>query len=98
MRKAPENEPCALCGRDVNLTFHHLIPKKLHRRPRFRKGYSREALQAGIWVCRPCHSGLHRLYDEMALGTRLNTLSRLLDDDAVQRHVNWVSRQRRARV
>lgn len=85
---------CALCSRVTALTFHHLIPRKMHRRPRFRKDYSREQLNAGIDVCRRCHSGLHRLHDEMTLAKQLNTLEALQEDDAVQRHVSWVSKQK----
>lgn len=85
---------CALCGREAPLTFHHLIPRKMHRRPRFRRRYDKQTLGAGIDLCRPCHRGLHRLYDEMTLAERLNTLERLKADEAVARHVAWVRRQR----
>lgn len=85
---------CALCRREALLTFHHLIPRKMHRRPRFRRRYDRETLAAGIDLCRLCHRGLHRLYDEMTLAERLNTLERLEADEAVARHVAWVRRQR----
>ena len=64
---------CCLCGRDTELTFHHLIPRKVHRRARFRKHATRTELQAGIDLCRLCHRGLHRLYDEMTLAKRLNS-------------------------
>lgn len=87
---------CALCARLVPLTFHHLIPRKVHRRPRFRKAYSREQLNCGIDICRDCHKGLHRLYDEMTLALELNSLAALRADTAVARHVGWVARQRRA--
>jgi len=86
--------PCALCRRCVPLTFHHLIPRKMHRRAHFRKRYSRQALGAGIDVCQRCHTGLHRLHDEMMLARQLNTLQALQEDDAVARHVDWVARQK----
>jgi 5-methylcytosine-specific restriction endonuclease McrA len=85
---------CQLCGRETTLTFHHLVPRKVHRRNRFRKHLSRETLQQGIAICRPCHSGLHRLHDEMTLATRLNTLAALRQDPALSRHVDWVRKQR----
>ncbi len=87
---------CELCNRDTALTFHHLIPRKMHRRPRFRKDFSREQLNAGVELCRACHTGLHRLFDEMTLAKRLNTLKALKADEAVQRHVSWVARQKRS--
>lgn len=85
---------CCLCGRDTELTFHHLIPRKVHRRNYFRKHVARPKLQAGIDLCRLCHKGLHRLYDEMTLAKHLNTPQALREDPAVQRHVRWVRKQR----
>jgi len=86
--------PCALCGRAIALTFHHLIPRKMHRRTRFRRTHDRDALQRGIDVCSRCHQGLHRLHDEMTLGRDLNTLEALNADPAVARHVAWVRKQK----
>lgn len=86
---------CATCGRDTVLTFHHLIPRKLHRRARFRRDYDRETLARGIHVCLACHRGIHRSYDEMTLAMRLNTLPSLLDDPVLARHFAWVAKQKR---
>ena len=90
----PKTGDCALCGRHTALTFHHLIPRKLHRRPRFRKRYDREALQRGIALCRLCHKGVHRLHSEMTLARDLSTLEALSNDPAIRRHVAWVRKQR----
>ncbi len=86
---------CATCGREVPLTFHHLIPRKLHRRNYFRRRYDRDTLNQGIYVCRPCHRGIHRLYDEMTLGRDFGSLQSLLGDAALARHFAWVGKQRR---
>lgn len=86
---------CELCGREQPLTFHHLIPRKMHRRPRFRKRYSREQLNRGVLLCRLCHRAVHRLYDEMELAQRLNSLTALRADPAVARHLAWAARQKR---
>ncbi len=93
-QKAPL-EHCELCGRQLPLTFHHLIPRKMHRRTRFKKSYSREELNQGIWVCLACHRGIHKLHDEMVLARDLNTLEKLQADPAVQKHIAWVGKQRR---
>lgn len=85
---------CVLCKRETNLTFHHLIPRKLHKRKRFVKHYSREELNEGILVCTRCHKGLHKLYSEMELGTQLNTLSALASDAQIRKHVSWVAKQK----
>ncbi|MEM1260984.1 MAG: HNH endonuclease [Pseudomonadota bacterium] len=94
-RQRGASGPCPLCGRTMPLTYHHLIPKKLHRRTYFKKHYTRESLASGIMICRQCHDGIHRLYSEMHLGRYLNTPELLQEDPALQRHFAWVSRQRR---
>ena len=73
LERPTQTTRCALCEREVALTFHHLIPRKVHRRTRFRRHYTRESLNEGVMLCRLCHRGVHRLYDEMTLATRLNT-------------------------
>ena len=77
------------------LTFHHLIPRKLHRRPRFRRQYTRDRLAAGVYVCRECHDGIHNTYTEMELARDYATLQDLLADPKLARHFNWLARQRR---
>lgn len=82
------------CGRQTALTFHHLIPKKLHRRAFFQKHYNKEQLNTGINICRPCHDGIHDLYGEMELAKRFPTLESLLADEALHRHFAWVAKQK----
>ena len=86
---------CELCGRDKPLTFHHLIPRKVHGRRRFLRRYSKHEMKArGLHLCRPCHSGIHDLIDETELGERYNTKEDLLKHEGVARHVAWVARQK----
>lgn len=85
---------CSLCGRMGHLTFHHLIPKKLHRRVRFKKDFSREELNRGIAVCRVCHDGIHAAYDEMTLAKSFASLKALQGDHRLARHFQWASRQK----
>jgi 5-methylcytosine-specific restriction endonuclease McrA len=87
---------CPLCRRTTTLTFHHLIPKKMHRRNFFQKTYKRQQLATGIYICRQCHNGIHLLFDEMTLAKRFNTLENLLMDETLQKHFRWVARQRLA--
>jgi Na+-translocating ferredoxin:NAD+ oxidoreductase RnfC subunit len=94
MRKQKTVLPCACCGRVVSLTFHHLIPRKMHRRKGFRKRFSKEELNVGVHICRKCHKGVHATYDEITLATRFDTLDKLLNDDALAAHFRWVSKQR----
>ncbi len=85
---------CPCCRREVALTFHHLIPRKMHRRPRFRKHYDRDTLNRGIFLCRRCHSGIHKRYDELTLARDFSTPDALLADPDLQRHFAWVARQK----
>jgi hypothetical protein len=53
---------CELCERDwVPLTYHHLIPKSSHDRVRKRGWHGEEVLNSVAWLCRACHSFVHRL-------------------------------------
>jgi len=85
---------CLLCGRSTLLTFHHLIPRKMHRRAWFQKHFRREELASGIFICALCHKGIHKTYDEMTLGKQFNSPARLLQDETLQRHFAWVARQK----
>ena len=94
MRKKPDTLQCELCHRKAPLTFHHLIPRKVHRRARFKKHYAVEQLQQGIWVCYPCHRAIHKRHDEMELALMFNTLEALQSDPALVSHIEWVKKQR----
>jgi len=89
-----DEDPCALCGRNRELTFHHLIPRTCHSNQWFLKRYSRhEMRQRGTMVCRPCHTFIHQQYGEKELGRRFNTLETLQAEPVVQRFVAWTRRQ-----
>lgn len=90
-------DQCPLCQRQLHLTFHHLIPKKVHRRKRFRKNFSASELARGVWVCRECHNAIHRFFDEMTLARELNELSLLQSEPRLIKHAEWL-RKRRVRV
>jgi hypothetical protein len=85
---------CSLCGRVCRLTFHHLIPKKLHRRVYFKKNFSRDELNRGIDACRLCHDGIHAYYDEMTLAKSFADCEALRKDPRLVKHFEWASRQR----
>ena len=85
---------CMLCARQVPLTFHHLIPRKMHRRPYFQKHYSKRQLEHGVWLCQLCHKAIHRLYDEMTLAKQFNSLQKLAQDPSIIRHVEFAQKQR----
>lgn len=85
---------CPFCGRECGLTFHHLIPRKLHRRKAFRRRYTREALNQGVHICRDCHDGIHDFYDEMTLARCFPDIRALRSDPALARHFRWVAKKK----
>ncbi len=86
---------CAFCGREVPLTFHHLIPRKLHRRTYFKKHYEKTELSFGVNICRECHNGIHDLYDEMTLFLRFSDPEALKEDPALKKHFAWAKKVKR---
>ncbi len=90
----PKNGVCCCCQRETALTFHHLIPRKVHRRAHFKKHYSKEQLQSGIMVCRTCHSGIHKRFDEMSLAKELSSLAALKRNNELNRFFDWVAKQK----
>uniref|UniRef100_A0A7S1U0G4 HNH domain-containing protein n=1 Tax=Phaeomonas parva TaxID=124430 RepID=A0A7S1U0G4_9STRA len=84
---------CELCEREMPLTAHHLMPRETHRKYR-KKGLSQEFLNTCTMICRPCHSHIHKTYDNERLAAELSTVEKLLDDDAILRFVKWAAKQR----
>jgi len=66
----------------------------MHRRNFFRKKIDKNRLQQGIYICRQCHDGIHKMYNEMHLAKHLNSLDSLLEDERLQGYFKWVSKQR----
>ncbi|KAI9359968.1 hypothetical protein DFJ73DRAFT_92401 [Zopfochytrium polystomum] len=93
LRRAPPPPSCELCDREMVLTFHHLIPRAVHRKLR-RQFAQAEMDHRGAWLCRPCHSAVHRLFNHERLGRELNTVERLMEEEAVQRWVRYAEKQR----
>lgn len=85
---------CPCCERKTKLTFHHLIPRQMHRRKFFRKQFDKVHLNSGVMICRQCHDGIHRFYSPMVLAKELNTLDKLKQDPQLATYFNWVSKQR----
>lgn len=87
---------CALCARPALLSFHHLIPRKNHRKSWYLRHFTRDEMRLrGVWLCRLCHAAVHRQFDEQELGRRLNTVEALMQEPAIRKHVAWARRQTR---
>jgi len=45
-------------------------------------------------ICRPCHSMVHRVFDNVELAEQYNTVDKLLEDDRVRNFCKWANKQR----
>lgn len=92
MARSVDVGPCALCARDMELTFHHLIPRTTHRNSWFKKTFSFEDMQRGVDLCADCHGAVHRFVpNEKTLGREFNTLDALRAHPEIGTFVRWVS-------
>ena len=88
---------CALCQREgLPLTEHHLIPRAVHRKDRFRKRFARaDMLSQKLLVCRPCHDAIHRcIPDERELAEHYATLEALLSHECLAKQVRFWRKQK----
>lgn len=92
----PGSGCCELCGRRARLTFHHLIPRRVHRLSRFVRRFGLEVMRTrGLDLCELCHHGIHDLIpDEKQLAESYHTRELLLAHPGVARHVAWAARQK----
>lgn len=86
---------CEICGRDwIPLSYHHLIPKEVHGKVLKRKWHEEWRLNSVAWLCRACHSFVHRCESNEVLARDYWTVERLLEREDVQQWAKWVSRVR----
>ena len=85
-----------MCGRDKPLTKHHLIPRAVHKKKRFIARFGIEEMRRrGLMVCKKCHKGIHDIIpDEKELADKFNTKELLMADPRIQKHVDWVRKQK----
>lgn len=87
---------CKLCKREQPLTEHHLIPRAVHSKKRFIRLFGKQEMKRRkIDVCKLCHDGIHDLIpDEKKLAESYNTPELLMADERIQKHVEWVKKQK----
>eukprot|EP00045_Choanoeca_perplexa_P003035 m.28348 g.28348 ORF g.28348 m.28348 type:complete len:270 (-) comp11829_c0_seq4:46-855(-) len=84
---------CELCDRQVPLTRHHLIPRTTHRK--YAKICTKEQLNTVAMLCRPCHSAVHRSFDNFTLAESLRTIEALQKQASIQRWVTYAKSLRK---
>lgn len=106
----PMPAECELCARAVSLTIHHLFPRSEHsyylRHPpgslpasmldaQGKLSASDMQIKYRAWLCRPCHSAVHRLIpDNRELGSEYWSVERLMGHEGVRRWVGYASGMR----
>jgi len=99
---------CALCNRDMPLTFHHLVPREEHQNyigklpPEpwaheriLSSPLSRLDLSShGAMICRPCHSAVHRAATNASLARTYCTVAALATHPSVAKFVAYARKQK----
>ena len=94
MKSNSKHGVCCLCKRETDLTFHHLIPRKVHRRAYFKKHFTKQELNIGIDVCRQCHRVIHKSYNEMELAKSFSSIDKLIAEPLLANQFEWLSKQK----
>ena len=86
---------CEICDRDwIPLTYHHLIPKQVHAKALKRGWHEEWRLNSVAWLCRACHSFVHRIASNEDLARDWWTVDLLMDREDVLAWAKWVGRVR----
>ncbi|KAJ6137792.1 hypothetical protein N7471_004278 [Penicillium samsonianum] len=88
-------DACEICERDwIPLSYHHLIPRGVHARV-VKKGWHDEwMLNSVAWLCRACHSFVHRMASNEELAREWFTVERICEREDVRDWAMWVGRVR----
>jgi hypothetical protein len=86
---------CEICQRSwIPLTFHHLIPKGVHAKVLKRGWHTEDQLNNVAWLCRACHSFVHRAASLDELAKEYYTVEKLVEREDVRRFGEWVGKVR----
>jgi hypothetical protein len=66
----------------------------MHRRAHFKRHFSKQHLNQGIMLCRTCHNGIHKRFDEMQLAKALNTEAAIKQSPKLEKFFDWVAKQK----
>jgi 5-methylcytosine-specific restriction endonuclease McrA len=86
---------CEICGRDhLPLTYHHLIPRSVHAKV-LKRGWHKEwELNRVAWLCRACHSFVHRIAGNEELARTWFSVELLMEREDVVKWAGWISKIR----
>jgi hypothetical protein len=75
------------------LTRHHLVPRRLHRRSRTQRSFTRDERLTVVLLCRACHKQIHAVFTESELARNYCSIEALAAHPAVARFIEWIARQ-----
>ncbi|KAF3394035.1 hypothetical protein F1880_005283 [Penicillium rolfsii] len=88
-------EACEICERDwIPLSYHHLIPRGVHAKVLKRGWHDEWTLNSVAWLCRACHSFVHRMATNEELAREYYTVDLIMEREDVQDWAKWVGRVR----
>lgn len=86
---------CEICERDwIPLSYHHLIPKQVHAKAIKRGWHEEWRLNSVAWLCRACHSFVHRIASNEELAREYWSVEKLMAREDVVAWAKWVRRVR----
>lgn len=82
---------CEICDRTwIPLTAHHLIPRSVAKKA-VKRGWCEEwETQKIAWLCRACHSFVHRMAGNGELAREWRNVERILEREDVEGWRKWV--------
>ena len=88
---------CALCKRNtMKLTFHHLIPRKMHSKKYVKKNHPNiELNRYGINLCIPCHKQLHKLFTHRELALEYYSADRIIASERMNAAIKFNAKQKK---
>lgn len=86
---------CELCDRSwIPLTQHHLVPRKVADKA-VKRGWVGDSETKNLaWLCRACHSFVHRSTSHEELARNFRSVESLLEREDVIKFVHWIGRVR----
>ncbi|KAK2870566.1 hypothetical protein FQN49_003095 [Arthroderma sp. PD_2] len=92
---ATRKSACEICERDwIPLTYHHLIPRAIHSKA-LKRGWHKECdLNRVAWLCRSCHSYVHRMASNEELARDWYMVEAILEREDTQEWAKWAGRLR----
>lgn len=92
---ASRPDGCEICQREqLPLTYHHLIPRQVHAKVVKRGWHGEWELQKVAWLCRACHSFVHKIASNEELAREWYSVELLLEREDVQKWAGWVGKVR----